>query len=135
MNLELLCLLDFLLQYIDIELKEPASIIAPEILTTEKDSADIWASEKRCNCDWNVDAANRTKNRHIKRLPKYRNLEASYDPPKSERSDIMNDWHSTPTIIDSSDDDLFMVIMLLVLFFFFFFFVNLISYFSVGFRI
>lgn len=103
--LHLDCLLIFLLHY----LNHKDNVIAPEIFTTERDCADIWLTEQKCECTWDTaDNSLRFTRSSIKRNAKrwsYNNNEQSLENQAVKKN--VNDWRGQS---NNDSDDEFLVI-------------------------
>lgn len=91
---QLICFIKQLL----IRLNDRSSLIAPEILSTENDCADIWQSEEKCDCEW-TNTPNNKLQRSIKRKNR---LSGTF-------TDFCEKLHNKDEENDLEEDDVFWV--------------------------
>lgn len=101
---QLICLIKQLLKRLD----DRTSLIAPQILTTERECADIWNNEEKCDCEW-MNATVKV-NRNIKRkMENSQRLSDSFSDFCAKLNGLnVNGGEATEQSED--DDDVFLVI-------------------------
>lgn len=100
----LICLLKFLIQ----RLKEIDRLVSLETLTTERDCADIWASETSCDCEWNDSNTKGNRNAKRRSILSQKTIELVSNASDSQQNlsmdDTVDDFQSLPRSEDSNSD-------------------------------